>query len=164
MLPCSPSGASTRGVAPGSLCCSAVAVHASHLSFKMRRSLFVLLMCKLPQCEGSANARPPLSHSLYVLFNCMGIIMPLSLVRLSGVNVLQESESEGGWRGREKPESGRGKATAAKFRTVPMTPGGCSAGVSPVGTEQVNTEPCNALSSRSVCGTFCSASCRRRPG
>ena len=65
--------------------------------------------------------------------------MPLSLVRLSSVNVLRDRE-QGGWRGREKPESGRGKAAAAKFKTVPMTPGDCCAGVSPVGTEQVNTE------------------------
>lgn len=38
-------------------------------------------------------------------------------------------------------ESGRGKAATAKLETVPMTPGGCCAGVNPVGVEQVNTEP-----------------------
>lgn len=119
-------------------------------------------MCKRPQCKGSANARPPSSHSLYILFNCMDIITPLSLVRLSGVNVLQESKSEG------DGEEERSQSQGDKFKTVPMTPGGCWAGVSPVGTEQVNTEPwlvlVMLLSSCSVCGTFCSASCRRRPG
>jgi len=30
---------------------------------------------------------------------------------------------------------------AAQFKAVPMTPGSCCAAVSPVGTEQVNTEP-----------------------
>lgn len=39
----------------------------------------------------------------------------------------------------------RGEAAAAKFKTVPMTPGGCCGGVSPLGSEQVNTEPCLVL-------------------
>lgn len=63
--------------------------------------------------------------------------MPLVLVRLSGVNVLREpgSGEEGEARARE-----RGKAAAAKFKAVPMTPGGCCGGVSPLGSEQVNRE------------------------
>lgn len=44
-------------------------------------------------------------------------------------------ERKGAARARE-----RGKAAAAKFKTVPMTPGGCCGGVSPLGSEQVNTE------------------------
>lgn len=75
----------------------------------------------------------------------------------------------------------RGKAAAAKFKTVPMTPGGCCGGVSPLGSEQVNTElwlvlgvlylpvqllgPCRVLGAGRLCCFLAGGRmCRGKPG